>query len=207
MRVAQSFHPCSTTLPRCVCPAPPPQLHPRSSRTPLIPPPPALGCCRTFLPPDPEERGGKKGNRGQGRWEREGQEMCIITLLQAGFRALFFGWVVQGEKWSQRCIPCDLFKAISEPRAQLWRSWDIHKPIWSCHENPHYVCNAVHPDSSFSGRNCFPLRPHLYSLNKKPSSHGDAFMFAESAENNKRERARDCSIKVPSALYMLHTIT
>lgn len=63
--MAQSFRPCSTTLPECVCPAPPPRLRPESSRTRPTPPRPALGCCRTSPPPDPEwEEGGQKRMRG-----------------------------------------------------------------------------------------------------------------------------------------------
>lgn len=64
--MAQSFRPCSTTLPECVCPAPPPRLRPESSRTRPTPPRPALGCCRISPPPDPEwEEGRQERMRGE----------------------------------------------------------------------------------------------------------------------------------------------
>lgn len=84
--MAPSFHPCSTTLPGCVCPAPPPPLHPRSSQTPPIPPPPALGCCRTFLPPDPDGKKKEKERKEEGEVRRRGGK-CISSRQ---FRGLYF---------------------------------------------------------------------------------------------------------------------
>lgn len=88
--MAQSFHPCSTTPPRCVCPAPPPQLHPRSSQTLPTPPPLEPGCFRIFLPPEPED----------GRKERKTKDRESVTrqnILFDPFSGLRFvdrcGWV------------------------------------------------------------------------------------------------------------------
>lgn len=161
--MAQSFHPCSTTLPRCVCPAPPPQLHPRSSQTPLIPPPPALGCCRTSLPPDPEVGKEGKKDRGQGRWERERQEMWIIVILQTVSGLYFL------DQW--RRVNGGVNDAYSATYLRQFQSHgrncgavgtSTSQFVTSGMElPPQSVGTVVQAGSSILDGNCFTPRPHM----------------------------------------------
>lgn len=102
--MARSFRPCSTTPPRCVCPAPPPRPHPGSSRTRPTPPPPALGCCRTSPPPGPEG------------WKKKKRKEPVNNVYHSDPPELFFKAFYFSDQW-RTVESTDLFKAIRDHRS------------------------------------------------------------------------------------------